>query len=319
MRVGIVILFLAGAGCSHRLPPAPEHVNVGPKLEAIPDGVQACWVEYGRAEGPGFPITAGPTDLKHFHGTASGILVRHPKGDVLIDAGNSLEIKQEIHAMKWYRRIYAGQGAGKIHQTAPPADLLAALGVDPAKLAWFIPTHAHLDHIGGLRDLPQSFPVLMAPAEIDLCRTHAHGEAFGVIPEQCAAALADDRVHAIDWSEGGPYENFDQSFDVFGDGTIVLVDLHGHTPGSVGVFVNLSPAKRMIDVGDAVFAREGIEHRQPKGLLIRSLDRDRAQANRMVSKLAQLHAQDPGLLMIPAHERDAWAAVFGKPGACVTK
>ena len=115
-----------------------------------------------------------------------------------------------------------------------------------------------------------------------------------------------------------PYENFDESYDLYGDGSVVLVRMPGHTPGSIGTFVNLSPTKRFLHVGDTVFAREAIEKRQPKGLLIRPLDVDRPETGVEISKLAQLHEMEPGLKFIPAHERAAWQAVFGDKPACLT-
>jgi hypothetical protein len=40
------------------------------------------------------------------------------------------------------------------------------------------------------------------------------------------------------------YENFDQSFDMFGDGTIILVPLGGNDSNAIGAFVNLVSGKR---------------------------------------------------------------------------
>ena len=58
-----------------------------------------------------------------------------------------------------------------------------------------------------------------------------------MIPQQ-AKMLEDGRVRELRFSDT-PYEIYPQSLDLYKDGSIVLVPLPGHTPGSVGVFINL--------------------------------------------------------------------------------
>jgi len=113
-----------------------------------------------------------------------------------------------------------------------------------------------------------------------------------------------------------PYAIFDESADLFDDGSVVVVKLGGHTPGSVGVFVNVSPALRMFHVGDAVNLREAITKRRTKSVVMASSDVDRAAADATVAKLAQLHDADPTLKILPAHEREAWEEALGAPDRC---
>src|SRR5256886_14313636 len=47
----------------------------------------------------------------------------------------------------------------------PLPDLLRRIGEDPAKLRWAILSHEHLDHAGGLMDLPH-LPVLLTREEL---------------------------------------------------------------------------------------------------------------------------------------------------------
>src|SRR5205814_6513583 len=70
--------------------------------------------------------------------------------------------------------------------------------------------------------------------------------------------------------EPTPYETFDESTDLYGDGSVVVVPLRGHTPGSVGIFLNLSPT--LFYVGDAVDEERGFEERVGKSLILRDSD-----------------------------------------------
>ena len=100
---------------------------------------------------------------------------------------------------------------------------------------------------------------------------------------------------------------------------MVVLPLRGHTPGSVGIFVNLSPARRLFYVGDAVDDERGLEERVGKSLILQESDNDMALANEIVGRLSELHEKVPGLAIIPAHGRSAYKKFFpAGPLSCVS-
>jgi N-acyl homoserine lactone hydrolase len=116
-----------------------------------------------------------------------------------------------------------------------------------------------------------------------------------------------------------PYETFDESADLYKDGSVVVVPLRGHTPGSAGIFVNLSPTRRLFYVGDAVDDERGFQERIGKSLILRDSDNDEALANEIVARLSDLHEKLPDLAIIPAHGRSAYKKLFpGGPLSCVS-
>jgi glyoxylase-like metal-dependent hydrolase (beta-lactamase superfamily II) len=116
-----------------------------------------------------------------------------------------------------------------------------------------------------------------------------------------------------------PYEIYSESADLYRDGSVVAVPLRGHTPGSVGIFVNLSPELRMFYVGDAVDDERGFEERVGKSLILRDSDNDPALANQVVEQLFNLHKQLPGLAILPAHGRSAYKKFFPSgPQSCIS-
>jgi N-acyl homoserine lactone hydrolase len=194
--------------------------------------------------------------------------------------------------------------------------LLRRIGEDPAKLGWVILSHAHLDHSGGLMDLPH-LTVLLSREELQFASDPAV-QAKGYIiaahtrnfPPVTAPTLRFDPV---------PYETFDESADLYKDGSVVVVPLRGHTPGSAGIFVNLSPAKRLFYVGDSVDDERGFKERVGKSLILRDSDHDTALANQVVGRLSELHERVPELAIIPAHGRSAYKRLFpGGPLTCVS-
>jgi len=178
-------------------------------------------------------------------------------------------------------------------------------------LRWFIPSHMHQDHMGGMVELTK-VPVLLPAEELERIRARDPH----VVPEHAKAV--EGRMTAMAF-EPMPYETFDESFDVFGDGVIVVTKIPGHTPGSIATFVNLSSTKRLVHVGDTVNLAESIERRLPKSTIMQLFtDMDRQGAGASVARLTQLHELAPELHFLPAHDRDAWEKFFGGAPGCVS-
>lgn len=286
------------------LPPAAPHAMVAPAIASLP-GLAACWIETGKT-----------FSNFSFGSTAGSILVRHPAGDLLIDSGNSSHFNDEIRGYPfgtWFKlRFLAGQLTPKI----PLPELLRRAKEDPAKLRWVILSHAHLDHAGGLMDLPR-VPVLLSQEELQFANDpNVQAKGFAIATHVSKFPAPGKPTLRFDPQ---PYETFDESADLYKDGSVVVVPLRGHTPGSVGVFVNLSPNRRLFYVGDAVDDERGFQERVGKSLVLRDSDSDETLANQVVARLSDLHEKLPELAIIPAHGRSAYKKFFpGGPLSCVS-
>ncbi len=286
------------------LPAAAPHARVVPVISSI-SGISACWVE-----------TAKTFSNFSFGSTAGSVLVKHPAGDLLIDTGNSSRFDQEISGFPFATWLKLKSLAGQLKPKVPLPDLLRGLGEDPAKLRWAILSHAHLDHAGGLMDLPP-LPVLLTREELQFAtnpRVQARGYVIAAHTQKFPPVAAPTLRF-----ESTPYETFDESADLYRDGAVVVVPLRGHTPGSVGIFVNLSRTRRLFYVGDAVDDERGFQERSGKSLILRDSDNDEALANQVVGKLSELHEKVPELAIIPAHGRSAYKKFFADgPLTCVS-
>jgi N-acyl homoserine lactone hydrolase len=297
--IGAYILYF------HReaLAAAPPHARVTPAVNPL-KGLAACWIETGST------LTSYP-----FAMTGGGILVKHPSGDLLIDTGNSSHFDDEIQNYPFLLRLKLKNLAGQLNPDVPLPELMRLVGGDPDKIRWVVLSHSHLDHAGGLMDLPR-VPVLLTREELQYAFDPAMQAEGYVVP------LHTQRFPSIDAPtlkfDPKPYETFDESTDLYGDGSVVVVPLRGHTPGSVGIFVNLDPHHRFFHVGDAVDEERGFQDRVGKSLLLRDTDNDPARANQIVAKLNQLHQMVPDLAIIPAHGRSAYLKFFpGGPLSCL--
>jgi glyoxylase-like metal-dependent hydrolase (beta-lactamase superfamily II) len=117
--------------------------------------------------------------------------------------------------------------------------------------------------------------------------------------------------------EGGPYLGFAASYDVYGDGSIVVVPAPGHTPGSVIIFVTLHDGTRYAFVGDLVWQIEGINERKERPWFTRTLvDRDAAGTRENLLHIIAIKKRMPDLIIVPAHEMRAMAGLPTLPKAC---
>jgi N-acyl homoserine lactone hydrolase len=285
------------------LPATTPHARVAPSISMIP-GVSACWIETGKT-----------FSSFSFASTAGSILVKHPAGDLLIDTGNSSHFDDEIRGYPFGTWLKLRFLAGQLKPEVALPQLLRRVGEDPAKLRWAILSHVHLDHAGGLMDLPH-LPVLLTREELQFANdpvVQAKGFVIALHTQKFPSADAPTLKF-----ESKPYETFDESVDLYKDGSVVVVPLRGHTPGSLGIFVNLSPTLRLFYVGDAVDDERGFEERVGKSLILQDSDNDRKLANLIVGRISELH-ELPGLAVIPAHGRSAYKKFFpGGPLSCVS-
>ncbi|WP_140637199.1 MBL fold metallo-hydrolase [Methylibium rhizosphaerae] len=223
----------------------------------------------------------------------SALLVHHPQGDLLIDAGFGRNVDVHIETTPWLMRKVS-----RYEKETPVAQQLAAAGIDPGRLKGVVITHAHWDHVSGLEDLP-GVPVWVNQAELDFIRS-------GHETTELARRL-DLKTYQV-YAFGGPaYLGFPASHDVFGDGSVVLVPAPGHTPGSTIVFVSLPGGQRYALVGDLVWQIEGVDLPAEKPWISRRLvDFDQEATRALVQRMHELKRRLPALVVLPAHDRRLW-------------
>jgi N-acyl homoserine lactone hydrolase len=234
------------------------------------------------------------SDIRQF--TITALLVRHPKGNLLIDTGAGKNVDAHVKIMPAMMRATTDYT-----KRIPAVIQLATGGISLRDLAAVIPTHAHWDHISGVDDLP-GVPVLVT----------AEGKAF--IDSKKEGTEVINGIPNVDYKQysfdGGPYLGFPRSHDVWGDGSVVIVPAPGRTPDSVVVFVNLPSGTRYAMIGDLTFQLEGLEIPAEKPWMLRHLigenndevRKDIALIRTITQKYPQVHA-------IPAHDVSAFRSI----------
>jgi len=220
----------------------------------------------------------------------AAVLVEHPRMRFLYDAGFGANVDAHAKAMPWLMQKLANY----VKET-PAAEQLRQRGIAPETIKTIFISHSHWDHISGIEDFPGA-EVRMPGAELEFIRAHK-------MPGLVDRMIDEWKVQTFDFTSR-PYENFDRSLDLFGDGSVVLVPLPGHTDGSNGMFVNLRSGKRFLFTGDLTWALEGFQLPAERPWLARKLvDYDEAEVRRSIVKVHLLMRKYPDLVVVPAHDR----------------
>lgn len=220
------------------------------------------------------------------------VLVRHPQASFLFDLGLGRQVDAQVAVNSAFHKQLFGYA-----KVDPAVDQLTRAGLDPASLAFAVPSHMHWDHVSALPDFP-ALPVLAGAAE-------RAGAAAGQAPYFLASQFA---AHPH-WRElrfdGPPYLGFRASRDLFGDGSAVLVPLTGHTAGQVGLALTLPSGKRYLFTGDVTWTARGIATPADRGWIARRimhLDHDEAANQAAIVRLHRLQRAQPALTIVPAHD-----------------
>ena len=166
--------------------------------------------------------------------TASCYLIHHGDTWMLWDAGLPKAVLNHVPDPKQ---------ALDATLTVTIVDQLAKLGVKPADIAIIGISHEHFDHTGQAADFPNA-KLLIGKGDVDDMRG----------PGKDHAAALDHWLNG-----GGALEPVVGDKDVFGDGTVTMIDLPGHTPGHHGLLVKLAHKGYVLLSGDTAHFAENYE------------------------------------------------------------
>jgi glyoxylase-like metal-dependent hydrolase (beta-lactamase superfamily II) len=258
------------------LPKASTTVRVT-TLKQVPQSVPTGLVVEGRRR------------PRRIDNSLASFVVTHPEATFIVDPSICVDAEtRAVAQLPTFLRV----------AVSPPRDVVptvTALEEAAVELDFALPTHAHWDHVCGLLDLP-NLPVHLHARERDWVMTGAAAPVGGV-----RDSLRDRPTVAYDL-DGPPVLTFTSSHDLFGDGSVVLVDLAGHTPGSVGVLLH-TPECWILLAGDAAWHTYQIEDIRQKSSYpggIADVDRDGA-----FRTLHRLHAVRDRITVVPTHDPQA--------------
>lgn len=224
-------------------------------------------------------------------------LIKSPKhGLTLFDAGLSPEMaKSPGKAMGWINHFFVpfGQKPGQ-----DAAAQLRADGVDLADVKRVVISHLHPDHTGAIEAFPNA-EVLVDKREWEAQKAR-QAKSFNEHEVDPVSLEHKLKLRLVDLSSAPAYGAFDHGLDLFGDGSLVLLDLAGHTPGNMGAWINLDSGPILL-AGDASWI---LDNHQDLALPLKSHIFDLNQYWRRLYEMRAMQEAIPQLVIFPGHDLD---------------
>lgn len=162
---------------------------------------------------------------------------------------------------------------------------LRELGVRPEQIKLLGVSHYHFDHLGQAVDFPKA-KLLIGRADLDALELKP--APFAAQPELIAP-----------WLQGkASSEAVSGDKDVFGDGSVTMLFMPGHTPGSYALLVRLARTGPILLSGDVVHFEEQLTNgnvppfNTDRAESLASMDRLRKIATTLKVKLIVQHDSD---------------------------
>ena len=235
--------------------------------------------------------------------TVGALLVDHPRGKVLVDAGlpDKPGLLDRVAGFALTRSLAA--------QVRSLPGALAEHGIDTDEVTDVVLTHLHWDHTGATPSFGRA-RVLVGPGEMAAARRKDRSALSYLGARRVLShGAAEPTFH--DFELGG--RAFPVAHDLFGDGAIVMFPTPGHTPGSLSVLIRTDPP--LLHIGDAAYTVGNLEKGVTNGRLLGlPVDRDPTAARRTLDAIGEL-AERTGARLLPAHDTKAWAALGSLPFA----
>ena len=233
----------------------------------------------------------------------SAVLIRHPKATFLFDTGLCADVYTYLVGQPLlFRKVLAN-----FTLEQPLRDHLRQRSMKLTDLDFALLSHLHWDHVGGIPDIP-GVPLRVNRVEYDAARYGLFEANDGLVRQ----LMCDNPVEYFE-CDGPAYDGFRASHDLFGDGSIILVPLPGHTAGSTGMFIHRSNGSRVFLLGDAAWVSENyLRPATMHPFLWNGVTSDDATARQTLIQLHHYAKRNPDVPLIGMHDaalQEAFMAV----------
>jgi N-acyl homoserine lactone hydrolase len=264
------------------------------------DGVKIFWTTSGKF-GPfannGLIPSLPKEKIRDVTIPVSMWVIDHPKGLVVFDTGNNVAISDGVDNCKKY---WAAGNCDFLKPSQTRADVIDAqlktLGYDPTKVKVVVSSHSHLDHIGNIEMFPNAIHVIQKKELYQ-----------GWFPEKFQGRTSPGSfvMADIDNAREFNYVELEGDYDLYGDGSIMILSTPGHTLGHQSMKVKTGSGQTIIISQDAIWMQENVDG-YPAGLNYSVMDYTKS-----LNRLKNMRDLE-GATLFYAHDQDQYAKNGGK-------
>ena len=221
-------------------------------------------------------------------------LIDHPQaGLVLVDAGINWQQANEHN--QYYKgpllHLLLDEDEYQLTREQELGAQVQRLGYRCEDIHTVILTHIHEDHVGGLPAVPE--------AKLIVSQVEWHANALGpFFPVAKSPTVVGRKTELISFSSG-PFQNFERSQDLLGDGSILLLPTPGHTPGHLCVLVQME-GYQLLMTGDTMYTLRHLAVDQVRAIMLGKTTQEQQIAS--VRRIQQLRQAEPSMIIAPMHD-----------------
>ena len=237
-------------------------------------------------------------------------LIRHPsEGWVLFDTGYDRRFMAATQPFP--ERFYRWLTPPVIPPEDEAAAQLRARGLDLDDVRHVILSHFHADHVAGVHHFPRA---RIHCSRAGLEHVSGCGRIGALIAGTPKALLPDDMARRASFFEAAgrsalpaSLAPFEDGADVFGDGSLVAVELPGHCIGHWGLVARTENGDHFL-VADGAWSSDAIRRDMPPPDMVAGLLGDARAGRETLHRLHQLRRRNPDIRMTPSHCGECAAA-----------
>lgn len=167
---------------------------------------------------------------------------------------------------------------GRLEKGAAIDEQLAALGIKPSELDMVLLSHLDCDHANGLKLVSDAKQIPVSEDELRFARNHTPVNLIRYHPRWWRGT----KIHPFEWNgTDGPAG---RSYDIFGDGSLVMINIPGHSKGLCALKITNPDGRFVLLYSDGGYASRSWEELIVSGIAddkaaqLRSLEWIRAQS-----------------------------------------
>ncbi len=183
---------------------------------------------------------------------------------------------------------------------APVVQGLQRFGIRASDVRWIVVSHLHADHVAGLRDFPHSrFVVSRSALALQQSSRGVDAVRRGIVQALFPPDFA-QRSDVIDRLAHPALPHLGATHDLFGDGSVRLVELPGHARGQLGALLR-TDAGSVLLCADGAWTSQAFRELRAPHLLTALMQDDMPAVRTTLRTIHDVALTQPDVTVLPTH------------------
>lgn len=239
-------------------------------------------------------------------------LIRHPvEGWILFDTGYADHFFTATKSFP--EKLYRLALPVKLDDEEKLLAQLTQMGINAEDIRWIIVSHYHGDHIAGLRDFPNAKFIASKKDTEDLqslmkkrFRATLQGKLPALLPENYFDKLVyAENLKMVDLPHW--MQPFTQAFDLFGDQSLLIIPLPGHSHDQIGLLIMDADGRPVFLTADACWSLPACREGRLPSVIAGFATANNQDYKKTFFQLSELAKRETAISILPSHCIPSWS------------